>query len=777
MQQIQNLLSERLRAADELRMIYKPLFYRLSDARDAERFEELLDTPGLRVSDELNGQLRELIKLKNPTIRFSPDELNRAAREYLQGRPSSAYGVWVYYPWLNHVVHILDKEEYRLLRTNRNQYKITPEERAILETKKIGVLGLSVGQSVALTLSMERGYGELRIADFDVLELTNLNRIRSGVQDLGLLKTVSTARQIAEIDPFLNVKCFHQGLTEDNLEEFLLEGGKLDLLIDECDGLDIKILARLKARELKIPVLMETSDRGMLDVERFDLEPNRPILHGLIDHLDLNPANLKGLTNEEKIPYVLPMVGLETMSDRLKASMLEVEQSITTWPQLASDVILGGALSASVCRRIFLDQFRASGRFFVDINEIVSEDSKYRFNQVAEETQLETPVIAEEVDVKSLAARDGQIALTPAQAAGLVEAAIRAPSGGNNQPWKWVYEGRNLYLLLDRNRATAFLDFEQAGSYLSLGAATENLVLQAHRFGLEVSVETFPDAQNPLLAAVFRFFHGAPPAGITVESHQHDGLADAIGIRLTNRLIRERKNIEAIRLFELQHIGQTVTGAEVKLITGAEAMKQVGELISRTDRIMLTHREGHKGFVSEIRWTEEEAQRTRDGVDLATVDLTPGEIAGLKIARNWSVVKTLNNWGGGSVFEKLSRKGVAAASALGLITMPGTDSLHYFLAGRALERLWLYANLHQIALQPMTALPFMLLRLVRGNGQGLSEGNIKDLHRIRLRLHQLFDVGENRNPAFLFRLLVAEDPKVKSLRRPLEEVLVYKDPA
>ena len=31
---------------------------------------------------------------------------------------------------------------------------------------------------------------------------------------------------------------------------------------------------------------MATSDRGLVDVERFDLEPHRPILHGLLGDLD-----------------------------------------------------------------------------------------------------------------------------------------------------------------------------------------------------------------------------------------------------------------------------------------------------------------------------------------------------------------------------------------------------------------------------------------------------------------------------------------------------------
>src|SRR5690606_18884411 len=113
-------------------------------------------------------------------------------------------------------------------------YKITPEEQQVLAGKKVGVIGLSVGQSVSLTLAMERGLGELRIADFDELEITNLNRLRSGVQNLGLKKTVIVAREIAEIDPYLKVTCFHEGINNDNMESFLLDEGKLDVLIDEC---------------------------------------------------------------------------------------------------------------------------------------------------------------------------------------------------------------------------------------------------------------------------------------------------------------------------------------------------------------------------------------------------------------------------------------------------------------------------------------------------------------------------------------------------------------
>lgn len=758
-----------------LNLVCQPAFYRISDDEERTKVRELLQRPGIKVSDELHGQLRELVKSKNPTCKFKPEELNEAARNYIGDVPSEEYGVWVYYPWLNHLVHILDKEDYRDVRTNRNQYKITPEERDILSNVKIGVLGLSVGQSVAIALSMERSFGELRIADFDMLELSNLNRIRSGIQDLGLLKTVSTARQIAEIDPYLNVVCFHEGINESNLDAFFTEGGKLDIVIDECDGLDIKILARLKAKELRVPMLMETSDRGMLDVERFDLEQNRSIMHGLIDHLDLNPNNLKGLSNEEKIPYILPMLGLDTMSDRLKASMLEVEQSITTWPQLASDVILGGAVSANVCRRIALKQFQASGRFFVDMNEIVSERNVYRFKTeeeiVAEPTSLYES--REKLNVHQLAADTHQLELEKVQVNALVKAAITAPSGGNSQPWRWVYKKKNLYLLLDKSRASAFLDYESAGGYLALGAATENLILKAHNMGLEVSVEQFPDKENPEVAAVFRFYLLPSSTNRSVESHAYDNLADAISIRLTNRLLRNRVKLPIERLAKLQELGQSVSGAEVSWIDDENAMKSIGELIAKNDRILITHKEGHHGFVTEIRWNEEEVNTLRDGVDIATIDLSAGEAAGFRMAKNWSVVKMLNNWGGGSVFEKLSRKCVAGASAIGLITMSGSASAQYYDAGRAMEKIWLQANKEGISLQPMTALTFMLHRLIHGKGVGLTPANVEELKMIKKEFYEIFNLSGNRHPAFLFRVLVAGEPKVKSLRRPVEDVLIF----
>jgi hypothetical protein len=354
---------------------HMPVILRLNDPADEVIFKALFDEGKIKfVSDEISGQLQELIKSQNPSIKIKADEYPELINKHLAGTDIHEYGVWVYYPWSHRLVHLLDEEEFAEVRTNRNRNKITREEQAKLKTKKIGIVGLSVGQSIALTIAMERTCGELRLADFDTAELSNLNRIRTGVHNLGLNKTIIAAREIAEIDPFLNVKIFNDGLHEGNMEDFFLGDGKLDVFVEVCDGLDVKIISRYKAREFQIPVVMDTNDRGMIDVERFDLEPQRPVFHGLAD--GLNPGNIKDLTNEEKIPYILRMIGADTISARLKASMSEVNKTINTWPQLASSVTLGGAATTDVCRRILLDQFHDSGRYYVDLDEIIGNKIK-----------------------------------------------------------------------------------------------------------------------------------------------------------------------------------------------------------------------------------------------------------------------------------------------------------------------------------------------------------------------------------------------------------------
>lgn len=358
---------------------YHPVFFRTDSlAAEAELKAFISSKKDMTIFDTIHSQLSELIKLNHPHKKLSKEESLHLVALHTGGN-TDQYGVWVYFPWSNKLVHLLDEKEFTQVRTNRNMYKITPEEVAVLKTKKIGIIGLSVGQSIALTLAMERTCGELRLADFDEIELSNMNRIKVNVQDLGLNKAIIAARQIAELDPFIKVICYTDGITNENIDDFFCLDGKLDILIEECDGIDIKVLSRIKAKQLRIPVVMDTNDKGMLDVERFDLEPERHIFHGKVNELEeLSPEELKlklnSLTIPEKVGYLAKIIGFENLSAAMKTSLAEMNKTIVGWPQLASAVTLGGAMVTDVSRKILLHQFTDSGRYFVDFDELFKKE-------------------------------------------------------------------------------------------------------------------------------------------------------------------------------------------------------------------------------------------------------------------------------------------------------------------------------------------------------------------------------------------------------------------
>lgn len=353
-----------------MELITKPVIFNPAEPDQLEGLNVLLQDPQIEVADTYASQVAEWIKISNPSVRIAAEVLIRRSVEWIenQGLPALQQGRWVYYPWRRTVVHILDPERFIALRTSRNQYKITSEEQISLSTKTVGVIGLSVGQSVSVTMAMERTAGTLRLADFDELELSNMNRMRASLTDLGLPKVVLAARQIAEQDPYLQVEIYPEGITDENMDGFL---SGLDLLVEECDSLEIKLAVRKKARALKLPVLMDTSDRGMLDVERFDLEPERPLFHGKVPHLDT--IDLTTLGPQERLGLTLQLVEAHAASDRAKYSLSEIGKSITTWPQLASSVVAGGGFTTEMARKILLGHSKVSGRFHVELDAVLKE--------------------------------------------------------------------------------------------------------------------------------------------------------------------------------------------------------------------------------------------------------------------------------------------------------------------------------------------------------------------------------------------------------------------
>lgn len=717
----------------------------------------------LQVHDSLPMQLRDFVEAQHPSERAMTDA---QAEEHISrllagsGRTLDDYGVWVHYPWSGRLVRVLPREEFFLLRTDRNRLRLTLAQQRELATRRIGVAGLSVGQATALTLALEGVGGHFKLADFDTLGLSNLNRLRSGIHNLGVNKAVMAAREMYELNPYLEVDIFPRGITEAGLDAFLLDGGRLDLLVEECDDLAMKIRLRERARELHMPVVMETSDRGMLDVERFDLEPTRPLLHGLAANVEAKA--LVGLPTKEKVPFMLRILDAGRLSTPLLGSLVEVKTSLSTWPQLASSVALGGAVVTDTARRLLLGQFSGSGRYYVDLSELVREGAEVKLSVEEEPPEpLAGPTRAPEPLPRP---SRGTGPVTAEEVRYLVKHATLAPSGGNCQPWRFHFTQGRLEAHVDPSRSRALLDWRGVASFAAMGCALENLDAAAAALGLTPDVRLLPDPSRPLLAFTATFSRAQP-------APEADARLRLVYERVTNRRWGDGLPLSQEDASALQAaVGDP--RARLQLLTTPRALAEVGALLGETDRLLLTDPHLHQEMMGELRWSHEEALRRRDGLELASLEMPKADLAAMKhVLRQQRAMEFLRRTGAGRGLESSARKATAAASAVGLLTHEGTGSESYLRGGRALARVWATASVRGLAFQPHSPITYLFARLERGGGEGLTPEQVSTLGDMRRRYLDLFELTGQEAQVMLFRLSHAGPPTVRALRRDLDDVL------
>ncbi len=746
---------------DQTDLILPRIFNPAVPSERAELFE-LRERGRVNFVDRIEMQVRDLLKAKSAGKPLSAEELDKRVKSFFETRDKFSYGNWVYYPWKNIVVHLLGEEDFIEVRTQRNKYKITPEEQESLRKKKIGIIGLSVGQNVALTIALERGCGEMRIADFDTLELSNLNRIKAGVPDLGVEKTLIAAREISEIDPYLKLTIFREGVSEDNIEDFLMEGGKLDLLIDECDSLDVKVLARERARNHRIPVIMETSDRGMLDIERFDQEPLRPFFHGGLETVKYQ--DLKNLSDEKKVTIGLKITGAKTISTRMKASLLEIGQTITSWPQLASAVFLGGASVAHSSRKLLLGDNIKSGRYYVDLDEIVLT-KKDEFEPASTNKRLSKKEL---VALTPKDQRASPYLLEEAELIHLIKVANLAPSGGNAQPWLWVFDKQGvLHLFHDKEKSHSLLDFKGTGSLIAFGAALENLRLESAKMGLEISIDfRIKEFDEDLIASIRFISKSDSPIQVPFGE-----LADGIALRCTNRKNEERTELPQSALKALEEIAvQSEVFIESKITH--EDLDHLSKVIGGMDRLRLFHEQGYQDFISEIRWTPIDAEKTKDGIDLETLEMGAGDKAAMGLIQDPGTIEFFRKYDLGVALTKISDKTLHSASAVMMIQADEFSPIAYLKSGIALQRIWIKANQLGISFQPISASLFLFHRVEREINHGFKPEEVKEIERLKIKLNELFNIDLSKKEIFMFRLTGSGEPSMRAFRRDVSESLI-----
>jgi hypothetical protein len=244
----------------------------------------------------------------------------------------------------------------------------------------------------------------------------------------------------------------------------------------------------------------------------------------------------------------------------------------------------------------------------------------------------------------------------------------------------------------------------------------------------------------------------------------------AIPERATNRKLSARVPLAPGEREALQRVAAEVPGAALHFLEDAERLAEMGEVLGRCDRLRLLSKTMHGEMMSEIRWSSDEARRTRDGLDVATLELSATDLTALRVMSSWPAMEFVGRFGAGSALERPARKAMAAASAVGLVLVGGWSREAFFAGGRAMQRVWLQATALGLAFQPMAPLTYLLARLDSG-GEGLSPQEVSALRELRLRLDAVLPEAAGRGQPMLFRIARAPAPTARALRRRVEDVL------
>jgi len=115
----------------------------------------------------------------------------------------------------------------------------TPEVHQKIKAARVGIAGAGgLGSLVAVALTRV-GIGQLDIADFDIVEPSNLNRQQYFIDQVGLPKVEALQDNLQRINPGTTINIYHQRVTPANIAEIF---GGVDILVEAFDAADQKAM-------------------------------------------------------------------------------------------------------------------------------------------------------------------------------------------------------------------------------------------------------------------------------------------------------------------------------------------------------------------------------------------------------------------------------------------------------------------------------------------------------------------------------------------------------
>jgi nitroreductase len=426
-----------------------------------------------------------------------------------------------------------------------------------------------------------------------------------------------------------------------------------------------------------------------------------------------------------------------------------VKESVSTWPQLASDVALGGAMVANAVRRIALGELAGSGRFYADLDELTADGRQAPLARAPESARAPAP------GAPRMPSRGGGVAPEREELRFIVACASTAPSGGNMQPWRFEADGDVIRAWIDPTRSS-LLDFRHRAALLALGAAREAAEIGARALGFE-------PAARPVAA-------GGPAWELALRRSTRTRDAAQIELLWQRCSNRRAGATHAIAGAELAALAGRGAPLDTRIVAG-DALAELGSALGALDRVRFLSARLRCELIGELRFSAAEAQASRDGIDVASLELDGADLAAMDVLRTGAGMELLAGLDRGWGLGNAARDAFATSAGAIVLRAAAVDRGALVEAGRGLMRLWLEATRRGLAIHPWGS-PFMFQRLLEER-DSLEGWERTALTRAAGAFARLVGLERDRPVMLILRVSRGAPPSVRSLRRAVDEVLDF----
>ncbi len=642
---------------------------------------------------------------------------------------------------------------------DRNIGWVTEAEQETLRSKRVAIAGMGGVGGVHLLTLVRLGIGRFHVSDFDTFDVANFNRqVGASMSTVGQPKVEVLTRMAQDVNPEAEVRCFAQGVTTANVDEFL-DG--VDLYVDGLDyfAFDARQMLFAACHRRGVPAitvapagmgaaLLNFMPGGMSFEDYFGLDGRSDIERAVRFAVGLAPAGLHR-------SYLVDPRRLDVANRKFPSTIMGCQVSAGVAGTEALKILLGRGKVRAAPHGVHFDAFR---------NLLVRTwrpgGHRHPLQRLAVALGLRmladhrrnTGIATSRLSLGTTQAHEPAFSGIGPEVMAMAEAAILAPSADNCHDFRLKLSEESLRLRIPQETFEKLAAHRRFMSLIALGAAAESGNVAA--------------AGNCRAASLV--FDGGPQPTATLSLLNavvdRDELADAIPKRHTNRrMYRGPGPDEGLRIALGQQTSQI---PECKLVwLDGPLRRRVQMLIWAAESERFKRRTLHQELFESIRFDLGWKSSSTEALAPASLEVEAPMRPLFQALKHWPLMQSVNCVGGHRALGL--RAGLMPSvrtPALAVLVCLGSSDGHSFSAGRALLRCWLAANFAGFSVQPMAA-SIVLMR------QSDADDGASSRLRKHLRTEWRDVLGDGAEPMMVLRMGRATQPTARSQRLPLAAYL------